>query len=85
LEIPARPAARKSGAAATGAAARAPISKTRCLDTPLRKALLDRYGEEALSRLAEGHGEFQSVFNCSKAERVLGWKPAHSWRSEDGE
>ncbi|MBB6050700.1 NAD-dependent epimerase/dehydratase family protein [Armatimonas rosea] len=51
-----------------------------CLDTPLHNALQDHYGNEALALLAEGHGEFQSVFNCSKAERVLGWKAAHSWR-----
>jgi nucleoside-diphosphate-sugar epimerase len=54
-----------------------------CLDIPLRKALADRYGDEAVALLAEGHGEYRSVFDCHKAERVLGWKPAHSWRSEE--
>ena len=53
-----------------------------CLDTPLQNALQDHYGNEALALLADGHGEFQSVFNCSKAESVLGWKAAHSWRDE---
>ena len=53
-----------------------------CLETPLHNALQDHYGNEALARLAEGHGEFQSVFNCSKAERLIGWKAAHSWRDQ---
>jgi len=53
-----------------------------CLDVPLRQALKDRYGDDALARLAEGHGAFQSVFDCSKAERLLGWKAAHSWRDQ---
>jgi UDP-glucose 4-epimerase len=50
------------------------------LDVPLRKALKERFGEEAVSRLADGHGDFQSVFDCSKIERVFGWKAQHSWR-----
>ena len=53
-----------------------------CLETPLHNALQDHYGNEALALLAEGHGEFQSVFNCSKAERILGWKAVHSWRDQ---
>ncbi len=54
-----------------------------CIDVPLRKALAERYGEEAAERIAEGHGDFQSAFDCSKAAKVLGWKPKHSWRSEE--
>ncbi|MGC4042895.1 MAG: NAD(P)-dependent oxidoreductase [Armatimonas sp.] len=54
-----------------------------CLDIPISKALAERYGEQAVARLAEGHGDFQSVFDCSKAKRILGWKPAHSWRGEE--
>ena len=53
-----------------------------CLDTPLRDALAARHGDAALSRLALDHGPFQSVFNCAKIERVLGWKARHSWRDE---
>ena len=53
-----------------------------CLEVPLRQALQDRYGEVAVSRLAPDHGEHQSVFDCRKAERLLGWKPAHSWRNQ---
>lgn len=53
-----------------------------CLDVPLRQALKDRHGDDALARLAEGHGAFQSVFDCSKAERLLGWKATHSWRDQ---
>ena len=51
-----------------------------CLDVPLRNALQDHYGNDALTRLADGHGEYQSVFDCRKAEQLLGWKAAHSWR-----
>lgn len=54
-----------------------------CIDVPLSKALAERYGEEAAERIAEGHGDFQSAFDCSKAAKVLGWKPKHSWRSEE--
>ncbi|RLM60143.1 NAD(P)-dependent oxidoreductase, partial [Halorubrum sp. Atlit-26R] len=25
----------------------------------------------------------ESVFDCSKAERLLGWEPEHSWRDEE--
>lgn len=53
-----------------------------CLDVPLRKALVDRHGEAVLERLAPEHGEYQSVFDCRKAERLLGWRAAHSWRDQ---
>ncbi len=53
-----------------------------CIDVPLRKALKDRYGDNALSLLAADHGEYQSVFDCRKAESLLGWKPAQSWRNQ---
>jgi nucleoside-diphosphate-sugar epimerase len=50
------------------------------LDVPLAEALRARYGEEVAARLAPDHGPFQSAFNCTKIERVFGWKAAHSWR-----
>ncbi len=54
-----------------------------CLDIPIRKALTDRFGAEVLARLSESHGEFQSAFDCTKAEQILGWKPTHTWRNEE--
>lgn len=53
-----------------------------CLDVPLRRALADRYGEDAAARVAEGHGEFASAFGCSKIGRAFGWKARHSWRDQ---
>lgn len=53
-----------------------------CLDVPLREALLARHGQEAVQKVADGHGEHQSVFDCGKMERVFGWTAQHSWRDE---
>lgn len=53
-----------------------------CLDVPTREALRARHGDAILSRVAENLGEYQSVFDCRKIERVQGWKAAHSWRDE---
>ena len=53
-----------------------------CLHVPLRDALLARYGQDAVNKVAPGHGEHQSVFNCGKMERVFGWAAQHSWRDE---
>ena len=53
-----------------------------CLDVPLKQALTDRHGPELAARVAEGHDAFQSVFDCGKAERILGWRAAHSWRDQ---
>jgi nucleoside-diphosphate-sugar epimerase len=53
-----------------------------CLDVPTRDALLARYGETAVARVAADLGEYQSVFDCRKIERVLGWTARHSWRDE---
>jgi UDP-glucose 4-epimerase len=54
-----------------------------CLDVPTHEALVARHGEEIAARLAPGHGTYQSVFDCSKIERALGWKARHSWRDEE--
>ena len=53
-----------------------------CLDTPLVEAMTARYGEEAASRIAPGHGLYQSVFDCSKIKQVLDWTAQHSWRDQ---
>ena len=53
-----------------------------CLDIPLADALTARYGEGAASRIVPGHDPFGSAFDCGKIERVFGWRPAHSWRTE---
>ena len=49
-----------------------------CIDVPIQEAIQTRYGKPGA--FADGHGEHQSVFDCSKIERFFGWKPAHSWR-----
>ncbi len=49
-----------------------------CIEVPIREAVRRRYGRDG--SFAEEHGDFQSVFDCSKMERFFGWKPAHSWR-----
>ena len=54
-----------------------------CLDVPLADALTARYGENAASRLRPGHDPFASAFDCGKIEKMLGWRPAHSWRTEE--
>ncbi len=56
-----------------------------CLDVPIRTALLDRYGQAAVDKVTEGHGDFQSAFDCRKIERILGWTAQHSWRDEPHE
>lgn len=51
-----------------------------CLDTPIREALERLHG--SVANFAPNHGDFQSVFDCSKIEHAFGWKPQHSWRTE---
>jgi UDP-glucose 4-epimerase len=51
-----------------------------CIDVHLKKALLDRYGAEAIARLDPNHGDFATVYDCRKIEKMLGWKAKHSWR-----
>jgi nucleoside-diphosphate-sugar epimerase len=49
-----------------------------CIEVPIREAVKQRYGSEG--NFAADHGDFASVFDCSKMERFFGWKPSHSWR-----
>ena len=49
-----------------------------CIDVPIREAIKTRYGVDAT--FAEGHGDFQSVFDCSRIKKHFGWTPQHSWR-----
>ena len=51
-----------------------------CLDTPIQGAVERLYGPGA--SFAPGHGDFQSVFDCSKIERFFGWTAQYSWRDE---
>jgi nucleoside-diphosphate-sugar epimerase len=51
-----------------------------CLDLPIREAVERRYGPGA--NFAPDHGDFQSVFDCSKIERAFGWKARYSWRDQ---
>ena len=44
----------------------------------IREAFETRYGVRG--NFAEGHGDFDSVFDCSKMKRDFGWEPEHSWR-----
>ena len=48
-----------------------------CIEVPIREAVRQRYGRAG--SFPDGHGDFQSVFDCSKMERFFGWKPAYSW------
>jgi len=49
-----------------------------CIEVPIREAVRIRHGRDTIFR--EGHGEHQSVVDCSKMKRVFGWVPHHSWR-----
>ena len=49
-----------------------------CIEVPIREAVRIRHGREVPFR--EGHGEHQSVVDCSKMKRFFGWVPRHSWR-----
>ena len=55
-----------------------------CLDIPLTQALTDRHSPEIAARVSQGHGDFQSAFDCTKAAEILGWKATHSWRDQPG-
>jgi nucleoside-diphosphate-sugar epimerase len=50
------------------------------LDVPIREAVAHIHGDKA--NFAPDHGDFQSVFDCSKIERFFGWKPRYSWRDQ---
>jgi nucleoside-diphosphate-sugar epimerase len=49
-----------------------------CLDIPIREAVERHYGPGA--NFAPNHGDFQSVFDCSKIKRFFGWEAKYSWR-----
>lgn len=51
-----------------------------CLDTPIREAVKKRYGTEG--NFADGHGEYDSAFDCSKINNHFGWQPRYSWRNQ---
>jgi nucleoside-diphosphate-sugar epimerase len=53
-----------------------------CIDVPLKKALADRYGAEAVARLDPSHEDFATVYDCRKIEKMLGWKAKYSWRDQ---
>jgi nucleoside-diphosphate-sugar epimerase len=49
-----------------------------CIEVPIREAVKVRYGKEG--NFVEGHGDYQSVFDCSKIKKHFGWSPRYSWR-----
>ena len=53
-----------------------------CITQPFREAITARYGDAVAGRVAAGHGDFASAFDCGKMERLFGWKAAHSWRDQ---
>lgn len=52
-----------------------------CIEVPLAEAIRTRYGVDPPIR--DGHGDFESAFDCGKMERFFGWKAAHSWRDPE--
>jgi nucleoside-diphosphate-sugar epimerase len=51
-------------------------------DRPLRELLETYYpGEGLAERVAPGHPDDASVFDCGKMRRYFGWEPQYSWRS----
>lgn len=51
-----------------------------CINVPIREAVEKRYGKAG--NFADGHGDFDSVFDCSKMKKFFGWKAVHSWRDQ---
>ncbi|MFP4510023.1 MAG: NAD-dependent epimerase/dehydratase family protein [Spirochaetaceae bacterium] len=49
-----------------------------CLDVPVRTAFRDRFGEDG--PFVDGHGDFDSAFDCSRIREWFGWEAKHSWR-----
>ena len=49
-----------------------------CIEVPIRDAVKRRYGKEG--NFSAEHGDFESVFDCSKMREHFGWVPKHSWR-----
>ncbi len=48
-------------------------------DRPLRALLAEYY--DGYDRVAPGHDEYASAFDCGKMARVFGWHPTYSWRT----
>lgn len=51
-----------------------------CVDRPLRELMAQFY--EGYDKVDADAPDHASAFDCSKMERVLGWRPAHSWRDQ---
>ena len=49
-----------------------------CIEVPIREAVRRRYGKDG--NFAKDHGDFESVFDCSKIKNAFGWTPKYSWR-----
>lgn len=52
-----------------------------CIEVPIREAIAQRYGEGA--HFADGHSDFESVFDCTKIKDFFGWQAQHSWRDQE--
>ena len=47
-------------------------------DRPLRELMAECY--DGYDRVAPGHDDFASAFDCGKIARAFGWRPRYSWR-----
>jgi nucleoside-diphosphate-sugar epimerase len=56
-----------------------------CLHVPTRDALLARFGESAVQRLAEDHGTYQSLVDCTKIKHFFGWEARYTWREQQSQ
>jgi nucleoside-diphosphate-sugar epimerase len=56
------------------------IANDTLLDRPTEKAIRDAAPETEIRAPLEG---FASAFDISKAKRILGWEPRHSWRDAE--
>ncbi|MDQ3854928.1 MAG: NAD(P)-dependent oxidoreductase [Chloroflexota bacterium] len=45
----------------------------------LRELMVEYY--DGYDRISPKHDDFASAFDCSKMERVFGWRPTYSWRA----
>ena len=50
-------------------------------DRPLRELMAEFY--DGYDSFAPDYTDFASAFNCSKMERLFGWRPAYSWRQPE--
>lgn len=49
-------------------------------ELPLRELMATYY--DGYDRIAPGHDDWASAFDCSKIERFFGWRPQYSWRQQ---